>query len=397
MIGRYSDPVMSVAASLPPDLEAALRRPGQDVARPLRMLGLFAHPDDEVFCVGGTIARAAAAGVETAIVSLTRGEAGQIRDSAAATRRTLGAVRAAELQASAAALGVAEVDCLDLGDGTLSRRPFTELVATARSVLERFRPDVVVTFGDDGAFGHPDHVLSARATLAAREQLTDPPRILQARFPARDHLLLDLLVEWLTSGQQRSAGSTGFGNALRLFADGSSMLGFAADHLHVQWFPAGSYVIEQGEAATELFCILSGTVDIVREDTDGTLRRVDTATAGAFVGQDGLAANRPRNAHVVARDDVTCFVLAPHGRDLSAARGAVASASPDAAPRAVTAAASSVAPTAANDLTVDVRAAQDSKIAALVAHRSQYALDAELLPRQVMGPLLATEYFTVLD
>jgi LmbE family N-acetylglucosaminyl deacetylase len=385
---------MSVAASLPPDLEAAFRRAGHAPARPLRMLGLFAHPDDEVFCVGGTIARAATAGVDTAIVSLTQGEAGQIRDSGAATRRTLGAVRAAELHASARALGVADVQCLDLGDGALSRRAFTELVATARTVLERFRPDVVVTFGDDGGFGHPDHVLSARATLAAREQLAGTrPRILQARFPARDHLLLDLLVEWLTSGQQRSAGSTGFGNALRLFADGSSMLGFAADHLHVQWFPAGSYVIEQGEAATELFCILSGSVDIVREDADGTLRRVDTATAGAFVGQDGLAANRPRNAHVVARDDVTCFVLAPNGRDLSAARGAAASSPPAVPLRATTTA----VPADADNLTIDVHATLDRKIAALVAHRSQYALDAELLPRQVMGPLLATEYFTVVD
>ena len=55
------------------------------------------------------------------------------------------------------------------------------------------------------------------------------------------------------------------------------MLGFAADHLHVQWFPAGSFVIEQGEPPNELFCILSGCVDIVVEGADGQLRKVDTA------------------------------------------------------------------------------------------------------------------------
>ena len=49
----------------------------------------------------------------------------------------------------------------------------------------------------------------------------------------------------------------------------------------------------------------------------------------------------------------------------------------------------------ANDFGIDVHAALDRKIAALVAHRSQYALDAELLPRQVLGPLLGTEHFTV--
>lgn len=374
----------------PNDL-AALWGPAPPRARPLRMLGLFAHPDDEVFCVGGTIARAGAAGVETAIVSLTQGEAGQIRDSAVATRRTLGATRDEELGVSAAALGVTRVECLDLGDGHLARLPFAELVAYARSVLERFAPDVVVTFGDDGGFGHPDHVMSSRATLAAREQLADPPRVLHARFPARDHLLLDLLVEWLASGQQRSAGSAGFGNALRLFADGSSMLGFAADYLYVQWYPAGSFVIEQGEAPNELFCILSGSVDIVREGADGRLRTIDTATAGAFVGQDGLATNRPRNAHVIARDDVTCFVLAPRGRDLSAGRG-IGAISSSAVP---TQAGRLQVPSGVGEFAIDVSAALDRKIAALVAHRSQYALDAELLPRQLMAPLLSIEHFTV--
>lgn len=381
---------MSADPHFPDDL-AALWGSGPTRARPRRMLGFFAHPDDEVFCVGGTIARVGAAGVETAIVSLTQGEAGQIRDSAAATRRTLGATRAEELGVSAAALGVTCVECLDLGDGHLARIPFAELVASARSVLQRFAPDVVVTFGDDGGFGHPDHVMSSRAMLAAREQLADPPRVLHARFPARDHLLLDLLVEWLASGQQRSSGTAGFGNALQLFADGSSMLGFAADYLHVQWYPAGSFVVEQGEAPNELFCILSGSVNIVREGADGRLHTIDTATAGAFVGQDGLATNRPRNAHVIARDDVTCFVLAPRRRDLSAGRG-IGAISPSTVPTQV---GRSQFPTGVGDIAIDVSAALDQKIAALVAHRSQYALDAGLLPRQVMAPLLGIEHFTV--
>ncbi|MGI8693734.1 MAG: PIG-L deacetylase family protein [Geodermatophilaceae bacterium] len=75
--------------------------------RPDRLLGLFAHPDGEVFCIAGTIGRCAEAGASTAIVSLTRGEAGQIRDAAAATRRTLGATRSTELTQAAQALGVA--------------------------------------------------------------------------------------------------------------------------------------------------------------------------------------------------------------------------------------------------------------------------------------------------
>src|SRR3954470_1116013 len=327
---------MTAGAASGDDL-SVLWGPNRRPDRPLRVLGLFAHPDDEVFCVGGTIARAAAAGATTAVVSLTQGEAGQIRDHTAATRRTLGATRVEELRTSAAALGVADVECLDLGDGNLARMPFETVVDVVLPILDRTDPDVVVTFGDDGAFGHPDHTTSALATLAARERLARRPRVLHARFPPQDLLLVDLLVDWLTSGKQRFVGTSGFANALRLFADGSSMLGFAADHLHVQWFPAGSYVIEQGEPSTELFCILSGTVDIVVESADGSLRTVDTSGPGSFVGEDGLASGRPRNAHVIARDDVTCFVLAPRGRDLSAGRGtsAAPSTAPVEAPRPV--------------------------------------------------------------
>lgn len=372
--------------------------PAAPSGRPLRVLGLFAHPDDEVFCVGGTIARVAAAGAETAVVSLTRGDAGQIRDAAAATRRTLGDVRARELTAAGAALGLDHVECLDLGDGVLGRMALDEVTAVVLPVLERLAPDVVVTFGDDGAFGHPDHTMSARAVLAARERLAVRPRVVQARFPPQDRLLLDLLVDWLTSEEQRFVGTAGFANALRLFADGSSMLGFAADHLQVQWFPAGSYVIEQGEPPNELYCLLSGSVDVVREAPDGTMRIVATVGPGSFVGEEGLATNRPRNAHVVARDDVTCFVLAPRGRDLSAARGTTAVVAP--AERSTPPNPPPISSTAPDgsqtELSVDVGPeALRRKIAALVAHRTQYALDPELLPVQVLGPLLGTEHFAV--
>ena len=383
---------MTPPAPFPDDL-GVLLGPAAASGRPLRVLGLFAHPDDEVFCMGGTIALAAAAGAETVVVSLTRGEAGQIRDAATATRRTLGVTRVAELEAAAAALGVDRVECLDLGDGNLIRMPYADLVDQVREILERHDPDVVVTFGDDGGFGHPDHMTSSHAVLSARQDLPRPPRVLHARFPAQDRLLLDLLVDWLASGEQRSGGSAGFGNALRLFADGSSVLGFAADHLQVQWFPAGSYVIEQGEPATELFCVLSGTVDIVVEAPDGTMIAKDSAGPGAFLGQDGLATGRPRNAHVIARDDVTCFVFSPRGRDLSAGRGVTATGPAAVEPERATSPGSEGQ--GGVDVSLDVGAALDQKIAGLVAHRSQYALDADLLPRQVLGPLLRTEHFTV--
>lgn len=384
--------------------EATAERPstrGDDLAafwgpvdpphRSRRLLGLFAHPDDEVFCVAGTMARCVQDGASAAVVSLTQGEAGQIRDAGSATRRTLGATRVAELGRATQALGVTDTECLDLGDGTLAHRSLAQLATVVRGIVDRRAPDVIVTFGPDGAFGHRDHVTSCLATIEAIRTMPDPPRLLHARFPSRRRLLLDLIVEWLTSSGSRFNGTAAFSHALKLFADGSTMLGFAADHLSVEWFPAGSYLIEQGEAASDLYCILSGSVDIVAETGDGRLYRRDTVGAGSFVGEDGIATGNPRNAHVIAREDVTCLVLAPVPRDTSHARGAAALAhaasrsQPDATVGADT----------EEGITIDVRASIDRKIAALAEHRSQYALDPDLLPRSILTSLLGTEHFAV--
>jgi LmbE family N-acetylglucosaminyl deacetylase len=372
---------------------AAVWGPNAPTGRAPRILGLFAHPDDEVFCVGGTIARCAEAGAVTGVVSLTQGEAGQIRDAAAATRRTLGTVRVKELEHSAQALGIDDVMCLDLGDGRLSARSSAELAATVRTIIEGFAPDVVVTFGPDGGFGHPDHVASCRATVEALRTMDAPPRLLHAKFPMRGQLLLDSIVEWLTSHPQRFIGTAAFGHALKLFADGTSMLGFAADHLTVEWFPAGSFIIEQGELARELYCILSGSADIVVERDDGRMEKKDMTGAGCFVGEDGLASGRPRNAHVIARDDVTCLVLAPEPPDGSGSRGfrPARAASPWAAAGLSSQAAFE------DCITVDVKTTLEEKVSALAAHRTQYALESGLLPRSMLQRLLGTEHFVVAD
>ena len=358
-----------------------------------RVLGLFAHPDDEVFCVGGTIARCVGAGAVTAIVSLTQGEAGQIRDASTATRRQLGAVRLKEFHQSVAELGVDDVTCLDLGDGRLASQPLEVVAAAAGAVIDQFQPDVIVTFGPDGGTGHPDHVTSCLATIEALRNTPDPPRLLHARFPMRGPIIVDAIVEWLTAHSERFVGTTAFGHAFKLFTDGTSMLGVSADHLHVDWFPAGSFIIEQGEPACELFCILSGSVVVVVEQDDGEMREQRSFGAGCFFGEDGLASGRPRNAHVIARDDVTCLVLAPgQPNNRVAGRG----------PRAVVTLEAGSTSTPSTDsadveegFSIDVTSALDRKVAALAAHRSQYAMDPDLLPRSMLERLLGTEHFVV--
>ena len=361
------------------------------VGRAPRVLGLFAHPDDEVFCVGGTIARCAGAGAVTAIVSLTQGEAGQIREASTATRRQLGSVRVKELDQSAAELGVDDVTCLDLGDGRLASLPFAVVAAAARTVIEQFQPDVIVTFGPDGGTGHPDHVTSCLATIEAIRDMPDPPRLLHASFPMAGPVIVDAIVEWLTAHPERFVGTSAFGHAFKLFTDGTSMLGVSADHLHVDWFPAGSFIVEQGEPACELFCILSGSVVVVVEQDDGQMSERGSFSAGCFFGEDGLATGLPRNAHVIARDDVTCLVLAPtQQNDRVAGRG----------PRAVVErSATSTTSTDRADVddgfSIDVTPALDRKVAALAAHRSQYAMEPDLLPRSLLERLLGTEHFVV--
>jgi CRP-like cAMP-binding protein len=179
---------------------------------------------------------------------------------------------------------------------------------------------------------------------------------------------------------------------LRLFADGTSMLGVAADHVRVEWYPPGSFIIEQGEPATELFCILSGLADVVVERDDGLMRKIDSVEVGGFVGEDGLFSGRPRNAHVIARDSVTCLVLAPQRPSASAGRG-------ERAVVASGAAAPDSCQLADRDcelrVSVDVRGTLERKVAALAAHRSQYALEPDLLATSMLERLLGTEHFDV--
>jgi LmbE family N-acetylglucosaminyl deacetylase len=137
-----------------------------------RLMAVLAHPDDESLGVGGTLAKYAAEGVDVFLLTATRGEAGRFRGLAADDHRhpgraALAEIREAELRAAASQLGVKEAVVLGYPDLQLDRADPREIVAQIAAYLRCVRPDVIVTFGPDGAYGHPDHVAISQFTTAA--------------------------------------------------------------------------------------------------------------------------------------------------------------------------------------------------------------------------------------
>lgn len=133
-----------------------------------RLMCVFAHPDDESLGMGGTLAKYAAEGAEICLVSATRGERGWGgRQEAYPGEQELGRMREAELRCAAQTLGVKEVRFLGYMDGEVDKAEPQEIIGRIAAEMRRFKPHVVVTFGPDGAYGHPDHIAVSQFTCAA--------------------------------------------------------------------------------------------------------------------------------------------------------------------------------------------------------------------------------------
>jgi N-acetyl-1-D-myo-inositol-2-amino-2-deoxy-alpha-D-glucopyranoside deacetylase len=157
----------------------------------LTLMAVHAHPDDEVFLTGGVIAKAAAEGIHTVLVTATRGEEGEIHDpdlDPAEAHHRLGAIREAELRRAVSILGVDELYFLGYRDSGMVGTPENDNPhnfhhadpdeATARVVrlIRQTRPDVIVTYDERGGYGHPDHIATHRAVVAAFDAAADPER-----------------------------------------------------------------------------------------------------------------------------------------------------------------------------------------------------------------------------
>ncbi|MDW8145143.1 MAG: PIG-L family deacetylase [Roseiflexaceae bacterium] len=146
-----------------------------------RLLFVYAHPDDESFGNAGTILRYTSDGVAVHYACATRGEAGDVPPEALAGYADVGALRTVEQMCAARVLGLTGVHFLGHRDSgmagspdnqhpaALIQQPIARVVGQIVALIRAIQPQVVVTFGPYGGYGHPDHIFCHRATTAAFE------------------------------------------------------------------------------------------------------------------------------------------------------------------------------------------------------------------------------------
>ncbi len=162
-----------------------------------RLLAVLAHPDDESFGPGGTLALYARRGVQVHLACATRGEVGMVSDELLAGHADVGALREHELRCAAGHLGLADVHFLGYRDSgmpgsednhhprALAAAPLDEVAGQVTQLIRRLRPQVVITFDPIGGYRHPDHIAIHRATLSAFEASGDAARYPDSGPPYR--------------------------------------------------------------------------------------------------------------------------------------------------------------------------------------------------------------------
>lgn len=186
--------------------------------RPLTLMAVHAHPDDEATGTGGVLAKAAAEGVRTVLVTCTDGRCGdgpggikpgeQGHDAAAVVE-----LRRRELNDSCAVLNIGSLELLDYADsgmmgwaandepGSFWSTPVDEAAERLAELMRHYQPDVVITYDPNGFYGHPDHIQAHRITMAAlavtglpaKVYWTTAPRSKMAEFAA---VMRELGADW---------------------------------------------------------------------------------------------------------------------------------------------------------------------------------------------------------
>jgi N-acetyl-1-D-myo-inositol-2-amino-2-deoxy-alpha-D-glucopyranoside deacetylase/mycothiol S-conjugate amidase len=163
--------------------------------RKYSLLFVGAHPDDETFGVGGTLAKYALAGVRVYYACATRGEAGSVDPALMKGYANIGDLRWAELECASGILGLAGIYGLGYRDsgmpgaadnhhfGALAAAPVEEVAERIVKIIRDIKPRVVVTFDPIGGYRHPDHIAVHRATVMAFHAAGDPDQYPLAGAP----------------------------------------------------------------------------------------------------------------------------------------------------------------------------------------------------------------------
>lgn len=133
----------------------------------MRILCVVAHPDDETFFAGGTIAKLVNNGHVVKLITATRGEAGELGNPPLCTQDELGHVREQELREAAKILGISQIFLLDYIDATLDTIPVKQLSEKIEKIILDEQPDIVITFNKEGGSRHPDHMQINKAATQA--------------------------------------------------------------------------------------------------------------------------------------------------------------------------------------------------------------------------------------
>jgi N-acetyl-1-D-myo-inositol-2-amino-2-deoxy-alpha-D-glucopyranoside deacetylase len=145
---------------------------------------VHAHPDDEAISTGGVMMKAKAHGHRVVLITATRGEVGEIYNmDERASRPRLGEIRTQEMKAAAEILGVDRQEFLGYRDSgmvdtddnkdprSFHQARLEEAAGKLAVFIREERPDVVVTYAEDGVYGHPDHIKAHYVTNAALDLL----------------------------------------------------------------------------------------------------------------------------------------------------------------------------------------------------------------------------------
>jgi LmbE family N-acetylglucosaminyl deacetylase len=197
--------------------------------RPLTLMAVHAHPDDEATGTGGVLARYAQEGIRTVLVTCTDGSCG---DGPRGVKpgepghdpEAVAAMRRLELKASCEVLNVSHLEMLDYADsgmmgwpandapGSFWQAPVAEGAARLAELMRLYQPDVVVTYDENGFYGHPDHIQANRITMAALEMIeltpkvywTTAPRSMMQRF---GEVMREFGADWDEPGPSSEAGA----------------------------------------------------------------------------------------------------------------------------------------------------------------------------------------------